>query len=186
MKELGLTERIVRLHEALDGAGLPHAFGGALALAFCTAEPRVTIDIDVNIFVDPTRLCDVIAGLPEGLSVADTNRSELEDDGQSRLWWDATPVDVFLSNHPFHAHAEANRRSVPFAGVQLPVLACDDLAVFKSFFARPKDAVDLAMMAVVSAIDLDEVESTVTALLDDADERRAFFTRVRADLAQLR
>ena len=39
MKELGLTERIVRLHEALDGAGLPHAFGGALALAFCTAEP---------------------------------------------------------------------------------------------------------------------------------------------------
>ncbi|MCQ3971301.1 hypothetical protein, partial [Klebsiella pneumoniae] len=32
-----LTERIVALHAALDGAGIPHAFGGALALATLTA-----------------------------------------------------------------------------------------------------------------------------------------------------
>ena len=34
MAELGLAEKVVRLHEALDAAGIPHAFGGALALAY--------------------------------------------------------------------------------------------------------------------------------------------------------
>src|SRR5205085_11817026 len=32
--ELGLAEKVVRRHEALDGAGIPHAFGGALAPAY--------------------------------------------------------------------------------------------------------------------------------------------------------
>lgn len=186
MRQLTLTERIVGLHRDLERADLPHAFGGALALAFCTAEPRATIDIDVNVFVAPERLDEVTVGLPSGVLVTDTNRSELQRAGQSRLWWDDTPVDVFLSTHPFHDHAEANRRTVRFAGVQLPVLACADLAVFKAFSAQPKDAVDVAMMAVVEAVDLDELERTVTALLDDPDERQAFFGRVREDLPRLR
>ena len=84
-------------------------------------------------------------------------------------------MDVFLSNHPYHDHAEAGRRTVPFAGVELPVLACADLAVFKAFFARPKDAVDVALMTDVGAIDLDDLEETVTALLGDPEERRGFF-----------
>ena len=154
-------------------------------MAFCTAEPRATKDIDVNVFASPERLDEVIAGLPPGVVVTNGNRSELSRDGQSRLWWDDTPVDVFLSNHPFHDHAEAGRRTVPFAGVELPVLACADLAVFKAFFARPKDAVDVALMADVGAIDLDELEETVTALLGDPGERRAFFERIREDLPNL-
>ena len=98
---------------------------------------------------------------------------------QTRAWWGDTPVDVFLSNHPFHQHAEANRRAVQFAGVAaLPVLACDDLAVFKAFFARPKDALDLAAMVTAGALDLGSLERTVEALL--GDDRRSFFDRVRA------
>jgi hypothetical protein len=33
-----MTEAIVELHDALDSAGIPHAFGGALALAWCTKD----------------------------------------------------------------------------------------------------------------------------------------------------
>ena len=40
---------------ALDDARIPHAFGGALALAWCTQRARGTIDIDVNVFVDRSR-----------------------------------------------------------------------------------------------------------------------------------
>jgi len=65
------------------------------------------------------------------------------------------------------------------------VLACADLAAFKVFSARPKDAVDVAMMAVVGAVDLDELERTVAVLLDDSGERKAFFDRVREDLPRL-
>jgi hypothetical protein len=179
----GLTAKIVALHDALDAATIPHAFGGALALAFCTAEPRATRDIDVNVFCDPKELARVEAALPRAFRVTTAQRKLLLRDGQARLWWAETPVDLFLANHTFHQQAAANRRVVPFAGVDLPVLACADLAVFKAFFARPKDAVDLATMAHVGTIDLDELATTVTALLG-SDERAAFLARVHEVLSE--
>jgi hypothetical protein len=182
---LTLTGRILQLHQHLDAAGFGHAFGGALALAFCTAEPRATRDIDLNVFVGIDRLDELVAALPAGIEVTDAQRSFLLRDGQARLWWDATPLDLFLSNHPFHDRAEVNRRIVPFAGIDdLPVLACPDLAVFKTFFARPKDAVDIATMAAAGSIDLDQLDRSVSALLGD-EERSAFLSRVRELLPQI-
>jgi hypothetical protein len=181
-----LVDQIVELHRSLLDASISHAFGGALALAFCTEEPRGTRDIDVNVFVGVDRIADVGAALPDAIAITDANARELERDGQSRLWWADTPVDVFLSNHPFHDHAEANRRFVPFADVdELPVLACEDLAVFKSFFARPKDAVDVATMAEAGTIDVDMLEARVSMLMADSAERAEFFTRVRDDLGRM-
>jgi hypothetical protein len=46
-----LPEKIVAIDEAL--AEIPHAFGGALALAYY-AEPRATVDIDINVFIPAT------------------------------------------------------------------------------------------------------------------------------------
>ena len=176
---LGLADKVVRLHNTLADAGLPHAFGGALALAFCVEEPRATKDIDLNVFISTDRVDELMAALPGAVSVTEANRADLARDAQTRAWWGDTPVDLFLSNHPFHQHAEANRRHVPFAGVpDLPVLACDDLAVFKAFFARPKDAVDLAAMVTVGAMDLEALTRTVEALL--GDDRRQFLQRVRS------
>jgi hypothetical protein len=174
----GLSGRVVQLHAALAAAALPHAFGGALALAYCTEEPRGTKDIDVNVFIGADRLDELVAALPEGIEVTPEQRLQLSRDGQARLWWGTTPVDVFLSNHPFHDHAEASTRRVPFAGVEeLPVLSCADLAVFKAFFARPKDALDVALMIVAGAVDRDLLEATVVAMLG-AGGRDRFFARV--------
>jgi hypothetical protein len=174
-----LTERIVALHAALAGADLSHAFGGALALAFCTAEPRGTQDIDVNVFLAPDEVDRLLDVLPGGITVTGTDRRLLARDAQARLWWDATPVDVFLSNHPFHDHAEANRRHVAFAGIErLPVLACQDLAVFKAFLARPKDVVDVATMVALGSVELAALRQSVGALLGDDDQRARFFERV--------
>lgn len=174
---VSLTAKIVALHESLLAADLPHAFGGAHALAFCIAEPRATMDIDLNVFITVDRIDDLVRALPNGVSVSDDNRAELARDAQTRAWWDETPIDLFLSNHPFHQRAEANRRVVPFADVDLPVLACSDLAVFKAFFARPKDAVDVANMVAAGAIDLEALARTVESLL--GDDRGAFLARVR-------
>ena len=46
-----LVDKIVALHRSFEAARIPHAFGGALALAWCTQRARGTIDIDVNVFV---------------------------------------------------------------------------------------------------------------------------------------
>jgi hypothetical protein len=179
----GLAARIVRLHGALGQARLPHAFGGAIALAYCTEEPRGTKDIDVNVFVGVDRVDDVLAALPPGLTASELERLQLVRDGQSRLWWDETPVDLFLSNVPFHDHAEASVRRVPFAGVaDLPVLSCADLAVFKAFFARPKDALDVATMIQAGTVDRAHLETTVVAMLGQVDLTR-FFARVDDALA---
>lgn len=172
---LSLTEKILRLHRSLDGAALPHAFGGALALAFCTRDPRATHDIDVNVFVGTDRVTDVLAAQPRGVATDDAGRRSLARDGQARLWWEGTPIDLFLSSHPFHDDVQGRCRSVPFAGVAaLPVLGCTDLAVFKAFFARPKDAVDIAAMAEADAVDVELLTATVTGLLGPDSPNLAF------------
>ncbi len=179
----GLAARIVRLHGALEEAGLPHAFGGAIALGYCIEEPRGTKDIDVNVFVGVDRVDEVLAALPEGVEASDVERLQLTRDGQSRLWWGEIPLDLFLSNVPYHDHAEASVRRVPFLDVaDLPILACADLAVFKAFFARPKDALDVATMIAAGTVDRRQLEVTVTAMLGDT-ERARFFARVDDALA---
>lgn len=172
-----LTGRIVALHEALAAAGLDHAFGGALALAFCTLDPRATQDIDLNVFVGTDRVAAVLDALPQGVTAPAAARRELARDGQARLRWDGTPVDLFLSNHDFHDAAQARVRQVPFAGIDaFPVLACEDLAVFKAFFARPKDAVDLAAMVDAGALDAGLLVAVVADLLG-ADHPGVTFVR---------
>ena len=60
-----LVDKILALHAALDDAEIPHAFGGALALAWCTERARGTIDIDLNVFVDGHRERDLGAPLTD-------------------------------------------------------------------------------------------------------------------------
>ncbi len=106
---LSLAQRIVALDEAL--ATIPHAFGGALALAYY-AEPRATIDIDLNLFVGAERFPDVAERLVAlGAAADDPAAAELVRlDGQARVLWDTTPVDLFFAYDPFH---HAGRPSTP-------------------------------------------------------------------------
>ena len=65
---LSLVEKIVAVHNALEKAKLPHAFGGALALAWCTEQARGTIDIDVNILVDVSQSELILGSLPKAVT----------------------------------------------------------------------------------------------------------------------
>lgn len=175
---ISLEGALVGLHEHLRDAGLPHAFGGAIALAYCTPEPRATKDIDVNVFVGVGRTDDVLTALPDDVARPGRNRTQLLRDGQTRLRWGDVPVDLFLSNHWFHGVAEARMRTVPFANLRdLPVLGCAEMAVFKAFHARPKDELDVATMATTGTVDLQDLRSTIERMLG-ADTRLDFFDRV--------
>lgn len=155
MSQLG--ERMLAIHDALDEAGLPHAIGGALALGYCTAEPRGTRDLDVNVFVAQSRFREVAEALPESVTITASDIALAERDGQVRLMWDDTPVDVFMNNVPFHGAAQKSVREVDFMGRTIPVLGCTSLAVFKAMFDRTQDWADIEAMHAVGAIDLDEV-----------------------------
>ncbi len=144
MSELG--DHCLPFTMVSTAAGIPHAIGGAIALGYCTLEPRGTRDVDVNVFVAPERAREVFAALPEGVEVSGDRLEQAERDGQVRLRWGITPVDLFLSVLPFHDRVEAHVRHVPFEGRTIPVLDCTALAVFKAMFDRARDWVDIEAM----------------------------------------
>jgi hypothetical protein len=147
LTEPGLVEKLLTVHHALGDAAVPHAFGGALALAYCTAEPRATMDLDVNVFLPPAQIDGVAESLTPAVVVDATARAAVLSDGQVRVWWGRTPLDLFFDVHDFHRLVREHVRTVPFGDETIPVIGCDDLAVFKTMFGRAKDWVDIEAMA---------------------------------------
>jgi hypothetical protein len=160
-----LGQRLLEIHDALAKAELPHAFGGAIALAYCTQEPRGTRDLDVNVFVDPARARVVFAALPDAVAVSGANIEAAEREGQTRVWWEDTPIDLFLDVHRFHMEVAENVRWVVFEDREIPVLDCTALAVFKALLDRTKDWADIEEMRAAQAFDLPHARTWVERLL---------------------
>ena len=169
----GLPSKMVEIHMALADAHIHHAFGGALALAWCTQQARGTIDLDLNVFVPPDQTESVLTALPDEVVATEDDRALLGRDGQARLWWGTTPVDVFLSTTVFHEEVANRVRWEPFAGHDLPFLSCDDLAVFKAFFDRTKDWADLEAMRDAGTLDVATVAGVLVRHLGAGDDRIA-------------
>jgi hypothetical protein len=151
-----LEDRLLAVHDGLSAAGIPHAIGGAIALGYCVLEARATQDVDVNVFVTPERTKEVFAALPREIVFSGLDVERAERDGQVRLWWDVTPIDLFLNVLPFHEEVARNIRHVTLGERTIPVLSCTGLAVFKAMFDRPRDWVDIEAMVEARALDLDE------------------------------
>lgn len=171
-----LAAKLLALHDALDAARIPHAFGGAIALAYCTLDPRGTSDIDVNVFVPSATNAGALSALPEGVERPGDASETIARDGQMRLWWDETPIDLFFDYAPVHLEAARHRRIVPFAGVEIPVLGPVELVVFKAMFDRTKDWADIEAVVASGTVDLALVRTLLVAMVGDADQRLARLT----------
>jgi hypothetical protein len=166
-----LQSQMVQLHKSLARRNIPHAFGGALALAWCTQQARGTIDIDINIFISTEEIDLLTSALPRAIVTSEGNLKELHRDGQTRLTWNDTPLDIFLNTTTFHAQAAQRIRYETFAGVELPFLACRDLAVFKTFFNRTRDWADLEEMHEAGTLDVRAVTTELLEFLGEDDPR---------------
>jgi len=166
-----LAERVVAIETALRDAGVPHAFGGALALAYQIAEPRGTRDIDLNIFVDERRARSILELLPEGVKWSDQDLAVIARDGQVRLFWDDTPVDLFFVTHRFHRDAGSHLRDVPFDGTSIPILSATDLTVFKAFFDRTKHWADIEAMLDAGTVDAHTALGWLVDVVGGDDQR---------------
>jgi hypothetical protein len=167
---ISLAQRVVAIDAAL--AAVPHAFGGALALAYY-AEPRATIDIDLNLFVPAERFDEAAAPLRGlGVDVTEEAAALVARDGQVRVWWDETPVDLFFAYDPFHDAAARAHRRVPFGDAEIPILAPEHLVVCKAVFNRSKDWVDIdAMLELERGLDAAEILRWVGRIAGDDDPR---------------
>jgi hypothetical protein len=175
---LALDEKVVALERAFRGAGIPHAFGGAIALAYY-ATPRGTHDVDINLFV-PARQLDRVMNVlaPLGVGPAgEAARRSAERDEQVRVDWDGTPLDLFFAYDPLHDACRDRRRQVAFAGDQIAILSPEDLAIFKVLFSREKDWRDLRelLFAQGERFDRDYALGWLAQILAAGDERLARF-----------
>jgi hypothetical protein len=178
VSELG--DLLLAVHGSLERARIPHAIGGAIALGYCTLEPRGTRDLDVNVFVGPERSKEVLTSLPPEVEFDGLRLEQLERDGQTRLRSGATPVDVFLSVLPFHDDVAAHVREVPFEGHTIPILGCTGLAVFKAMFSRPQDWVDIERMLEARSIDLEETIRWVSEMAGPESDEVVKLSALRA------
>jgi hypothetical protein len=179
LTRLLLDEKIVELGSALDAARVPHAFGGALALAYY-GTPRGTVDIDLNAFLPAERAGPVLDLLtPLGVTPpGDAQVREIGDRAHTQLRWDGTPLDLFFSYDPLHDSAAKRRRRVPFGdGVEIAILSAEDLAIFKALFDRAKDWTDLGEMLFAQGprFDADYALRWLRRILAPDDARLARF-----------
>jgi hypothetical protein len=182
MTEPSLPDKVVAIHRGLCEAHIGHAFGGALALAYY-AEPRATVDIDLNVFVAPDAHAPVRAALAP-LGVADeVDEAALARDGQCRWWWGRTPVDLFFAYDELHDAMRREARTVPFGEATITVLAPEHLTVCKAVFDRPKDWLDIEQIIVCEAdLDVDEIERWLARITGPGDRRTQRFGELAAAL----
>jgi hypothetical protein len=175
----GLAKRIVAVHEMLDAMAVPHQFGGAVALAWYR-NPRATTDIDLNVTVSPEDADPVLGALTHlGVAVSASDRAAIKRDGQARLDWGGSYLDLFFATLGLHQEMAERARQVSFGPVQIPILSPEHLVVCKVVFDRPKDWLDIEeMIAWGTAIDKADVFGWIEEILGRTSEQHAHLVAV--------
>jgi hypothetical protein len=183
-----VLERAVDVHRRLDRAGVGHAIGGALALAYHVAQARATNDIDLNVTADPRNPRPVFALLPPDVPWAENDLATVKREGQVRLYWPvpesgpAIPLDLFFPQHELHAAAAARAELVPMLDATVPILSATDLLVFKALFDRRKDWADIEELVRFGKPDLAEAQRWIAQIVGARDKRLAKLAEIVAEV----
>lgn len=176
---LGMSEKVVRLHDALERAGLPHAVGGAIAVDYYRV-PRATIDIDLNVFVRPEESGGVVDVLADVFEIPDLDglRSEIAERDQGKTYWGDTRIDLFFIASEFNESMAARVRDVPYAGATIPILSAEDIVVIKAVFDRTQDWADIEAVCKLNGdeLDLPYMKHWLDEILGQGDPRTGRLT----------
>jgi len=170
--------------QALDGAGIPYALGGAFAYGVW-AIPRATTDIDINVFVSDEdmpnidRLFDVMERV--GVTIDRPSAiARIRRDGMFVSWWDDYKIEVFVISVPFQREAFRTRVEKRHGVRTVWFLSAEAIAVFKLMFHRSKDLVDLERLVAIAPLDHSYVRRWIADMLGDDDFRLASWDRLVA------
>ncbi len=161
---MDFVDRVVALHDSLAGSGIPHAFGGALALAY-HATPRGTVEIDLNVFLPIGDAAEVIEQLTaSGIEPPPRGIDGALPTAGPQCPGDDTHVDLSFSydteffasvRDRVEAHTFEDSRRRYF---DLPFLSAEGLCVVKVTCDRLRDRADIEAMLVEAPLDLAYVE----------------------------
>lgn len=165
---MNVIDLAVAAHRVLDDAGLPHAFGGALALNLY-AEPRMTSDVDLSVFVPWEEREPVLALFGTiGFHVEPSDRPSAPVAGiRLRSTEHREILDVFFALDPVYDRVRDRAVLVPYGrnGEELPFFTAEDIVMFKLSFNRTKDWVDIEnVIRDGPALDTEYIQETLVAM----------------------
>ena len=175
-----LVDKLFAIHDSLK-AGLcptPSEVQSPLPTASKSRAAPATSTSTSSATRPMRRRC--LRALPGGVQVSAKDIEKVKRDGQSRLFWDGVPIDVFLNNLPLHEEVSTAVVWVPIEGREAPVLDCASLVVFKAFFDRTKDWADIEAVAVATPEDIEAAAKTVADLVGEEDEAYKRLASIRS------
>jgi hypothetical protein len=176
----------LELAAGLEQASVPYAIGGALAYGMYSV-PRATLDVDVNVFVEPPHLDQVFRVAQDlGLSVDEALATKAAiEEGLFVAWRGSTRVDFFTPSIAFSWEALRTRQRLTFRGREAWFLSPESLAVFKLLFFRPKDLADLERLVGTAgaSMNLSWVRQSIVDMLGPEDQRIAAWDGMVRDFA---
>ena len=177
-------EIAVEISRILTGADLHHAVGGALALGFYS-NPRGTLDVNLNVFVDAERADAALEALAVGGVALDraVARAVIRERGELRLDHRGCRVDLFFNSIPFHDKVSRRMRRVRLLGALVPILSAEDLIVFKFLYNRYKDLADIRHVfeTVGDRLDRDYIRAGLIECVGMDDQRMISFEAISSD-----
>lgn len=185
-----VLERALLLHRVLENAGVGHALGGALALAYHVQEARATRDIDLNVHSDPQQPESLLRLLPDDIPWNARDVRTIKDTGQVRLLWPhpdgqpPIPLDLFFPQGSFHDVVNRRTELVAMLDGTVPILSATDLMVFKVLFDRRKDWADIEELLRFGKPDVAEARHWLTEIVGADDPRQATLTALLAELEE--
>ena len=153
-----------RVHSHLRAAGFGHAFGGALALAWCTSGRGHDRHRRERLRRCRTQSTTCSTVLPEGCRrLTRLRASAVCATARRGCGGTRTPVDVFLNTTDVPRRGRDARAMGEFRGTSSSrSSSCSDLAVFKAFFNRTKDWADLEAMRDAGTLDVSAIAGVET------------------------
>ena len=185
-----VLERTVQLHQLLEQAGVAHAVGGALALAYHVREARATRDIDLNVAVSADTPEKLFRLLPAEVPWGPLDVQRVRESGQVRLLWPhpggepAIPLDLFFPQSDFHEQVNQRAEWVTMLDAVVPIVSATDLMVFKLLFDRRKDWADIEELLRFGKVDVDFARSVLTAVVGSEDPRQSKLDELLAELSR--
>lgn len=181
-----LVDQVLSIDAILDQNGVSHAFGGALALAYYTRQPRATNDIDINIALGVGHVTQAFKSLSAEVRWNTKQMRIAEELGEVKLrWMRQNSVHLFFVTHEFHNVAHKRTELVPFSGSQIPILSATDLTVFKAKFGREKDWLDIKEMLRADTVDIEEALRWVGQLVGTTSQSYVALAEVSAVMKEI-
>jgi hypothetical protein len=169
------------LADALEGARVPYAVGGAIAYGF-HGPPRATNDVDLNVFLEPEELGPALDALAAAGATVDRSGSieSARRRGDFSIRFGGMRVDVFTPSIELSYSAASRTVNFELLGRPVRILSAEDLVLFKLLFFRPKDILDIERLLRFRGADLDRsyIDHWIVRMMGKDDERTVEWLRL--------